>query len=175
MLVVKARDDQEARFAAGAGGNFQEGWIVPKGLGRKEVDAVFLKVGSVFGGIEGEVHLRRIYTVLALGSGFWGLLRKAPERPRQGPRQAASAPCGLSQKLLNPDPVPLLANQPRHRWGGIGHPEGCTEGTGESVSVAGGEGFELLLKLEGDGGLQQGIRAGGLALVAIGGGCRRGS
>lgn len=55
MLVVKACDDQEARFAAGAGWNVQEGWIVPKGLGRKEVDAVFFKIGGAFGGIEGEV------------------------------------------------------------------------------------------------------------------------
>ena len=66
--------------------------------------------------------------------------------------------------------MPFLANQPRHRWGGIGHPEGGAEGTGEGIAEARGEGLELLPQLVGGRGFQKGNRAGGLALVA---GCGR--
>lgn len=77
-----------------------------------------------------------------------------------------SASVGLAQQLPDRDPVPLLADQTRRRWGEIGDVESSAKGTGESIAVAGGEGLELLLQLEGDRGIKEGIRAGGLVLMA---------
>jgi hypothetical protein len=92
-----------------------------------------------------------------MDSSLAGLEGKARTK-REGPGGLASAPCGLGQKLLDPDALPLLADQSRPRWGGVGHLEGGAKGTAEGGAVAGGEGFALLLELEGGGSFKQRIR-----------------
>jgi hypothetical protein len=73
----------------------------------------------------------------------------------------------MGNKLL--DAVPLLADQPRHRGGGSRHLEAGAEGMGEGIEVARQEGLEPLVQLEGAGGIQEGISAGGFVLVDCGG------
>jgi hypothetical protein len=56
MSPVKTGDDQEARFIAGAGRDFQQSRIPPQGLGGLEVDAVHAQVGVALGRIELKVQ-----------------------------------------------------------------------------------------------------------------------
>ena len=72
----------------------------------------------------------------------------------------ASAPCGLGQKLLDPEAVPLLANQASHRGGGIRHLEGGTEGAGEGVAVARREVWGWWPLVEETGAVEAGLVAG---------------
>jgi hypothetical protein len=78
------------------------------------------------------------------------LAAKKRPGPMAGPssREGPSPPSGLGQKLLNPDPVPLLSDEPCHRWGGLWHLEGRAKGAGEGLAVARGQGCQATSKTE---------------------------
>lgn len=79
--------------------------------------------------------------------------------------RSGSAGTGLGQKLLNPDPMPLQADQPQHRRGGIRHLESIAKGTGEGLAVAWEEGLELLLELQSRSWIEEGVRISRLGAV----------